>query len=152
MKIVVLDIDGVLNSIDWMVFLDGKFDHPKNQMDPKAVERLNKITDATGAVILVCSTWRIILKKQSQLERCLKAYGIKAKVIGATPIINDREPDRRGREIQRWFSENEAPEQFVIIDDDSDMGELSEHLIKTDVQHGLQDEHVERIIEILGKK
>jgi len=56
MKVNFLDIDGMLNSGQYIKVLDGDFDVPINQMDPVAVARLNTITDATGAKIVVSST------------------------------------------------------------------------------------------------
>jgi hypothetical protein len=49
MKVIFLDIDGVLNSGKYIIRLDGLFDNPTHQMDPEAVVRLNRITDETGA-------------------------------------------------------------------------------------------------------
>jgi hypothetical protein len=153
-KVIFLDIDGVLNSGAYIKRLDGAFDDPIHQIDPEAVVRLNRITDATGAVIVVSSTWRLAFRHSAdplrQLQGCLAAYKITAPVIGLTP---DKQSirNRRGKEIQSYIDDhyNEI-EKFVIIDDDSDMGRLLPHLIKTLFEDGLQDSHVETIIGILN--
>lgn len=133
MKIIFLDIDGVMNNImTW----------PKNAgrqwIDPKAVKRLNKITQTTGSVIVISSTWR----RFWDVELILKKAGVTAEIIGTTPFLASEE---RGSEIGRWLSRNGA-EKFVILDDDTDMGYLSPALIKTEWDEGLQDRHVKKAI------
>jgi hypothetical protein len=157
MKVIFLDIDGVLNSGKWVKHLAGGFDDPINQMDPAAVMRLNAITDATGAVIVVSSTWRLAFLKQANalcmLQRCMRAYKLTGEVIGMTGVASGTNKTRRGNEIQGWLDQNTiAIEKFVIIDVDSDMGHLIQHRVLTKFETGLQDEHVETIIGILGKK
>jgi len=157
MKVIFLDIDGVLNSGKWIKQLEGGFDDPINQMDPTAVRRLNAITDATGAVIVVSSTWRLAFRRQANalcmLQRCMRAYKMTGEVIGMTGVGEGDSTNRRGNEIQGWLDQNTiAIEKFVIIDDDSDMGHLIQDRILTKFETGLLDEHVEKIIGILGKK
>ncbi len=84
----------------------------------------------------------------SLLQRCMKAYGIKGEIIEMT-ISGDSD---RGSEIQHYLDNNPDISKFVIIDDDSDMGELLPHLIQTKFEDGLQDTHAEKIIEILNKE
>jgi hypothetical protein len=43
----------------------------------------------------------------------------------------------RGEEIQAWLTENPDVTQFVILDDDSDMAHLIDHLVQTDHKVGL---------------
>lgn len=157
MKVLFLDIDGVLNSGNYIKRLDGRFDDPKYQIDPDAVVRLNAITDLTGCKIVVSSTWRIAFIRHptplDALQRCLRAYDITGEVIGMTPDKVNCVRNCRGKEIQSWLDDhyNEV-EKFVIIDDDSDMGRLKNHLIKTLFADGIQDTHVRKIVEILGMK
>ncbi len=158
MKIIFLDIDGVLNSGKYIKQLDGEFDNPINQMDPVAVARLNTITDVTAAKIVVSSTWRkAFLHKCAEplvsLQGCMRKYGITGEVIGMTCVKDNTVRNQRGKEIQVWVNDHyHEIEKFVIIDDDSDMGRLKTHRIKTLFEYGLLDEHVDRIIEILGRK
>ncbi len=145
MKVVFLDIDGVLNSVDWMIKSAGTFDN--NQIDPDTVVRLNQITDTTGAKIVVSSVWRV-LPTFDQLQRMLKAYGITAEVIDATPENVASGEGSRELEILAWLSSNEV-DQFLIIDDEG-MDKLKAHHVKTDTQSGLLDLHVPHAIAILG--
>ncbi len=148
MKVVFLDIDGVMNCWDYILSLkSGRFDEPGNQMSPAAVARLNQITDATGAVIVVSSVWRI-LPTFEQLQRILKAYKITGEVIDATPENVASGEGSREKEILAWLDDNKA-DQFVIIDDEH-MYKLKEHHVQTTMQSGLLDVHVGQAIEILN--
>lgn len=157
MKVIFLDIDGVLNSGKYIKRLDGEFDNPIYQMDPVAVARLNVITDTTGAKIVVSSTWRIPFITHptplDALQRCMKSYKITGEVIGMTCNKANAIRNRRGKEIQIWVNDHYNDiEKYVIIDDDSDMGRIRTHQVLTKFEDGLQDFHVDRIIEILGRK
>lgn len=158
MKVIFLDIDGVLNSGQYIKALDGDFDAPINQMDPVAVARLNTITDATGAKIVVSSTWRLLFLGKCadplvSLQGCMRTYGITGDVIDMTPNKRNALRNQRGKEIQWWLDNHFGQvEEYVIIDDSTDMGRLLHKLIRTQFEDGIQDSHVERIIEILGRK
>ncbi len=146
-KVIFLDCDGVMNSIDWMVKSAGTFDN--NQMDPDAVVRLNKITDTTGAQIVVSSVWRI-LPTFDQLQRILKAYKITGEVIDATPKDIASGEGSRELEILAWLEKNPTKE-YIVIDDEL-MYKLKPRHVQTKMQHGLQDEHVDQAITLLGEK
>lgn len=105
-KFIFLDIDGVMNSNlfysertqdkrydEWIK------DHPQHiawgacNIDPRAVKRLNRITDATKAKIIVSSTWR----SDSNLQEIFTLVGIKEPIYDVTPYMRSR---HRGSEIQ----------------------------------------------------
>ena len=149
MKIIFCDVDGVLNSNNYIISLNGTFNcvEKYKQLDSEAVARLNKITDATSARIVVSSTWRIYYKRMVDLRACFGAAGITGKVIDRTPIDNNI----RGVQIESWLKKSAKPiDSFIILDDDSDMGNLKENLIKTSHAEGLQDIHVGLAIELLN--
>ena len=57
MRIIFLDIDGVLNSELW--YKEVKYANlEEKHFSPALVENLNTITDQTGAKIVVSSSWR----------------------------------------------------------------------------------------------
>lgn len=160
MNVIFLDIDGVLNSTNWMVDCHNNgtsFNFPENQMDPSAISRLNRITDVTKAKLVISSTWRLSFYKSSNalelLQRCMKGYGITGEVIDFTPYAWDLDfppkyGEQRGSEIQAWLEVN-LVDKFVILDDSCDMGKLLPNLVRTNLEMGLTDLEVERIIEIL---
>lgn len=151
MNIIFLDVDGVLISSDYMKSLNGTFNDVEKyqQLDPVAVARLNKITDTTGASIVVSSTWRIYYKHIADLRGTFIKAGVTGKIIDRTPINNNS----RGEQIAQWLAKYPRPvKKFIILDDDSDMGSLMGNLIKTSHADGLQDHHVELAIGLLNAR
>lgn len=49
MKVIFLDIDGVLNSNDWYVKTRGVGGYNGGDIDPECIELINDLIDATGA-------------------------------------------------------------------------------------------------------
>lgn len=141
MKILFLDIDGVLNSASVL--------HQKGRGDAiceKMVARVNQIIEATGCKIVISSTWRL-LHKIDQLKQILITYGLLDVIIDYTPHFEYQRI--RGDEIQAWLDKNPV-NKFVILDDNSDMGDdLINRLVQTTWQNGLEDSHVKRVINIL---
>lgn len=118
--IIFLEIDGVLTtqhgSDHWMKAMGDIFDKQGREFFcPKAVEALNKITNATDADIVVTSTWRNNMTLE-EMQLLFDASGIIGNVIGFTPFTS-HDVDR-GQEIQNWMDENGTPKHYVIIDDE----------------------------------
>ena len=163
MKLVFLDFDGVLNSFDKHIDADVKHCdwNPETltafgislEIHTEFVERVNRITDATGALIVVSSSWRIgYLADWADVVIHLHNCGLKGFIVGRTP--RGEHLNTRGREIEAWFEEHpdEKVEAFIVLDDNDKMESLADNWILTDHTKGLQDEHVKRAIEILGRK
>lgn len=150
MKIIFLDIDGVLNSTESMK-RNLSFGRFADLPDEKLVFNLNKIGEEFGndLKIVISSTWRLG-SKLSDLNRMLFQSGVKIEAISMTPILHiSRVP--RGREIKKWLEEHKNLEikSFVILDDDSDMGDLKKYLVKTDPNVGLTIDDAKKAIKIL---
>lgn len=149
MKIIFLDIDGVLNSGNYIKRDDVEFDNPHFQIDPDAMVRLNRITQLTGASIVVTSTWRLTFRGSRdplrQLQTCLTAYKIAGEVIDMTGIVSGG----RRYEIQEWLDNHPGTESYLVIDDGVIEG-FPGHTIKTSFDDGLQDKHIQEAIKILG--
>lgn len=153
MKIIFLDFDGVLNAWDEMddnvTTNVGIFS--ELYLSRKLVARLNKIIEATDAVVVVSSTWRQG-NTPEDLQDCLDQAGFKGLVIDKTPKLYTR----RGLEIDKWLTtpENTAEdpvESFIILDDGNDMEHLTNRLILTNMRHGLLDIHVDKAIKMLNE-
>ena len=142
MRVVFLDIDGVLNSLDYLRSLRRK--PGTHKIDPLAVERLNRITDATDAAIVVSSAWRIMGLRS--IRALLREHGVTAKIVGVTPDDNRI----RGLQIAQWLNIHNV-DAYVILDDDADMGRLMGRLVQTDFDFGLTDEHVTKAVAMLSK-
>ena len=180
MKFLFLDVDGVLNSVDWWKrrpsreewsasmgisleeFGSNRLDWALRNIDPDAVAQLNRIVAETGAIVVVSSTWRTMYPLH-KLEWLLRRRGFEHHLIGSTPCKWDMPASEslivtalvRGDEIAAWlalFGGLVSPEQIAILDDDSDMGPFMDRLVKTDHDVGLTRERADRAIELLGRK
>lgn len=139
-KVVFLDIDGVLNhSLEFERWYHRRQDDPSlvisNCIDPKCVEQLNRLLEATGAVCVLSSSWRTE-HTMEWMRNHLADFGFKGDLIDKTVHLPLKE---RGVEIAQWVDEH-RPERFVILDDNTDMWKLSPYLVKTDFNIGLTSE------------
>jgi hypothetical protein len=152
MKVIFLDIDGVLCNRACFKLprrvhaCDPDCSH--YQAWPECVQLLNSIIAATGAKIVVSSTWRLM--GHAKIARILKDWGVVAEVCGITPRMNGLM--NRGDEIGDWLSNRNDIESFVILDDDCDMGNLKDKLVWTHHDAGLTLPDAEKAIAILGVK
>lgn len=139
MKIIFLDVDGVLNS-----WLRGK----PMCLSKGCLRRLKYLVDQTGAQIVLSSSWREFPEATRKLQRVLSYRGM--KFIGQTPILNHRD-----LEINVWLKEHEEVSEFVILDDiDFFSGDptLIKHFVHTNGDIGLSDNDVKKAIEILNRR
>ena len=148
-RVLFLDIDGVLNSHAYMqkhrAFWD--FADVASMLDPDACARLDRVLTATGAAVVISSSWRICTRL-ADIRGALRTRGApSARVIGKTP--NPWTGSRRGHEIQRWMDARDDVESFAIVDDDSDMEHLRDRLVQTHIADGLQDAHVMALVAML---
>jgi len=149
MKVVFLDLDGVLNSTDYLdndpratiIVVSG----PEGLLAPDMVECLNRITSATGASIVMTTAWRYHLD-QERLVQALERAGVDAPVIDRTPILPG---ETRRTEVQEWLDVHPEVTSFVILEDGHNMGHLKPFTVYTEEAVGLQDEHVGPAISIL---
>ncbi len=149
MKVLFLDVDGVLNNDDWCWELFYKYKvqvYRNNILYEPSVLQLKRIVNETGCEIVVSSAWRKVPTAYEDLKNTLKRYGI--SVIGETPYVGGT----RGDDIEAWFKENGNVEAYTILDDDSDMDEHYGHLVQTNYFVGLTKEDADRCIEMLNGK
>lgn len=142
--IVFLDIDGVLVNRRSLAQASGL----RAKADTDCVAMLNKITDETGARIVVSSTWRRGGKRF--IKETLRLWGVSGRVIGCTPLLHAVD---RGAEIQSFMDEyaksNGDIKAFVILDDDDDMLHLSSRLVRTYFADGLTSANADEAIALL---
>lgn len=148
MKVIFLDIDGVLNS--WSTGY---------KITTKKLQLLNYILEATGAKIVISSSWRIGSKDVNDFidknfnNRKFRLDSFKditnREVIDnifykSTIDLTDTFGPSRGDEIKRWLdNHSDEVESYVIFDDDTDMlDEQLEHLVQTDTYYGITDREV----------
>lgn len=115
LKIIFLDIDGVLNNYD-MYHHERKV--PYKQLIPACVKVLNDLIAKTNAKVVISSTWRMNETKESLLSK-LQAEGYEHDIYDFTPELGGSRV--RGNEIKEWLDANKNVVNYVILDDDSDM-------------------------------
>jgi hypothetical protein len=148
MKILFLDIDGVLNN------------RHTNQsfycnnckcvgVKPELLDLLKIILDSTDAEIVISSTWREHEECMDYLKRMM-GKRISSKIIGYTPSLYFRKD-----EIDRWFENNKTIkiERFVVLDDLEDEGleGFGDNFVQTNRHIGLTEELADKCIEILNR-
>jgi hypothetical protein len=173
MKIIFLDIDGVMNMFgsSSRTFMKPYGHHIERHL----VDRLNYICEKVNNVkIVISSSWR---SDMDDLQKQLEQEGFKYwdKVIGKTPkpkaITENKTPpyklklEFRGEQIQEWIKqftkiENECCsviDKYVVIDDETiDIcGEYCNvipetFVCKTDSNEGMLHKDAIKIIELLN--
>lgn len=151
MKVMFLDIDGVLASYDYIritSLLKEKYpDKHGYSFDPRCVKVLRWLLEECPEVkIVITSTWKGM--GLTKLLDMWKTRGLPGEVIGVTPEL----PGKRGKEIAAWLSKYPNPvDEYVIVDDDTDMleGQLS-NFVKTDPMFGLTVDDCNKVIKILN--
>jgi hypothetical protein len=137
MKIIFLDIDGVLNN---QSLLQAGGIHT---IEPSMVAILKRVVDATGAEIVLSSTWRILAENRRMVQQALRQFGM--RFIDTTPNMRGDRCD----EIRDWLARHPSIESFAILDDDMYAG-IDGHLCQTSFYVGLTDEIADKAIGILG--
>ncbi len=84
MKVIFLDIDGVMNSQDRAISLDNLYKqglcseeewHNWDMPYKETLEALDYIVKSTGALIVLSSTWRLNPDRIAALNKCFEPYG-----------------------------------------------------------------------------
>src|SRR4051794_19397850 len=134
MKVIFLDIDGVLNST-----------HTANPRrfpyiaDPELVTRLKDVLAKTGAEVVLSSTWRY------DPVGILAARHFGIPFIDVTPDL-PKQP--RNLEIRQWLRAHPDVERFAVLDDeDDDLDDLP--LFQPYSKTGLDPETAEGVVAYL---
>ncbi len=152
MKVIFLDIDGVLNE-------DTTPTRTRSRLifiDQDKLLLLKRIVDATGAKIVLSSTWRYGRDDARysgdflELQEAFQKVGL--DFYSYTP--EDVFGIRRGMEIKAWLGLHPEVNRFIILDDelfDFEERGLLPRLIKTEFgDGGLTEVHVKEAIEMLS--
>lgn len=158
-KVIFLDVDGVLNSHQYYEELERQVKNGQAQdgfdklIDKDAVLRVKKICDETGAKIVISSTWRHG-KLYDVLLDVFRSCDCEKFIIGKTLTKLSSEMPR-GTEIASWIKNNiikpSKYKNYVILDDDGDMLEdqMLNFIQTSSESGGLTDELTERTIRLL---
>ena len=169
MKIIFLDIDGVLNSgRSFIAFAKNakaaEYEHDpywskitKATIDPVSVGLLNRVLEEFDAHIVLSSTHRMHFpegpEKLQQIKDYLKVLGIDgSRCIGYTPRFNAI----RGDEIAYWIEENKDRfpiDNMIILDDSSDFRpEQMEFHVHCEGGHGITEENYHQMTRLFGRE
>lgn len=149
MKVIFLDMDGVMNSsMDWIEYEILK--HPNNHgfemINRGKIALLISLLQATGAKIVWSSTWRhhyTLDQLHAMLEERIGPDSEnripRDTFIGITPKLGGYEA--RSREVQSWLHNHGKEVTHYVILDDVDAGFTSygfnDQFCKTDPQVGM---------------
>lgn len=148
--VIFLDCDGVLNSDKTLARTPNRY----LGISSDKVKLLREIVKATGANIILSSSWRTMESTDPDykyLVKCLKYKGL---------FIKDKTSQNfghhRGKQIREYLNEHSEITNYVIIDDEfqyevEECG-LSEHFLHTDFTTGLTKKDVIKAIEILNNQ
>lgn len=152
MKVIFLDVDGVLNDQD-LIF--EKFKTKEVEISKEKLLLLKEIiTSNDDTKVVLSSSWRIgLLRKDGKIVadtiyhkeflELLKEYDI--EIYDITPSMMNRT-----EEIRYYLENNKDIESYIILDDE----ELNDdNQVKTDFFNGgLTEEHVPLAIDMLKRK
>ena len=154
MKLIFLDIDGVLNCMGSKSRCEGFIG-----IDNDKVKRLKQIVNKTNAKIVLTSTWKRHWHKNADLNDYSGNY-LNRKFKKQSLRIMDKTTDdsiHRGTGIIDYINNFHTDvESWIVLDDEyfPDYKELGilDHMVKTEFIKGLQERHVDLAIELLNKE
>lgn len=150
MKVIFLDFDGVITI------------PPKWHLQANKIRYIKKIVDATGAKIVISSSWRqgtvelTIEKMLGRPKRCPRNKIFNwfiDNLYDVTPWCADDKYNGTGRggEIQTWLDNHPKVDNYVIIDDDHDMLDSQlYHFVQTNYEDGITELETNWCIKILN--
>jgi hypothetical protein len=177
MKIIFLDVDGVLNSVRSMLAFHDEYralcsqgsfnrEQPRshcvfNHIDSVAIKLLNRITDESGAKYVISSTHRKHIpdfggggRDMKKMKQYFADFGLTGEVIGYTPCHSD---GFRGREIEKWiesyFVDSDSRlDAYAIVDDSDDMTDYQKanHFVHTSVDDGFGMANFRKLKQLMG--
>lgn len=154
MKVLFLDIDGVLNSEDYAKRYHKEHLQELGQhifVDPAAVELVRDLCETENVKLIISSSWRgfDLESTLKDLESYRDLRPILKYVVGVTPRSVE---GVRGEEIETTLRSwsGETIEKYCIVDDDCDIlhSQLG-YFIQTDWVTGITKEEIDYIKEIL---
>jgi hypothetical protein len=151
MKIIFLDIDGVINP--WRSERDSS-----GRFGQKALENFKLIMDTvTDTFVVITSSWRYHYTLPEMKEFFDQAGISPGRIVDITPDLRRDEgmikyDPGRNEEIQAWLDQHPDVEKFAIIDDVDfeQMESLEEYFFQTKFEEGLTLDQSLKIINHLN--
>lgn len=154
MRVIFLDIDGVLNSEEWDMYIQsfiyGARFNSCYLLSQEMILRLQNVVFQTNAEIVLTSSWRTNERAMCALTRQLSLYHLSIRDSTVSYAYGNR-----ADEVKLWIESHSNVTSYVIIDDYDDgftQDEvLSTHFVQTAYAYGLTHEKAAEMIEILSK-
>lgn len=144
MKVIFLDVDGVLNHSEC-----DEWKNTHHVLDKEIVERVKDICRKSHAKIVISSVWRL---GDDSFDILRQTFG--DLIIGRTPNMPEG-LTQRWMEICRWLLVNRLSganiEEVVVIDDDRDAEVADLPFVHTEfMAGGLTKELGDKVLQALG--
>lgn len=161
MKLLFLDMDGVLNSEQSAHYFWWK-KHDRQcymqewaELDPICCSNLNKLLEELpDCKVVISSTWRTHFELEEWDKHADEYFpALKGRIIGKTPVIREsfRGFTPRGVEITQWLKDNgHSDTPFVILDDNADMEGCMVNLVQTDPNVGLTWDDIKAVLNLFA--
>lgn len=152
MKILFLDIDGVVNKQDNFKYSKGVTQFP---IDSYCAFLVGRIQIATDCKVVLSSSWRNHPEGVAEVEKAVIPLLDKTKNIYKTldpPIFargREWSQSLRGDEVNEWLSRHPEVTKYAILDDDGDFYD-DQPLFQTTFKEGLTDEIAQKVIDHLN--
>ena len=141
MRVVFLDIDGVLNRTGYRPVESLGL---RSWIEPELAARLSRLVRAINAVIVLISDWRRG-RDLAHLADELRSAGIDGHLLGATPFLGGA----RWREIEAWMTEHAVSiDHIAIVDDGYDMGPLASRFVRVSPLVGLDEDAAGAVVAL----
>lgn len=141
-----LDVDGVLNNEASAKLSSKKI----NDLSAENIMRLRDLINIIQAryipIIVISSSWRYTSNGVNVLKKHLAQYN-----LHIDDILDLKRLSCRGEEIKSYCQNHGiSSDSVLILDDDSDMGDMAERHIKTYVRDGLTYKEIEQSLILIG--
>ena len=156
MKIIFVDVDGVLNCEKTTKRL--KVNYEFFFVDTCKVLRLRDIVERTGAKLVLSSTWRLgadpkafYIEREALRELVAEFRRVRCPLwFDVTPYLPHA---KRWQEINAWLTLHPEVDEYIILDDlgEDEFRPMMDHLVKCDSRKGLIKERAELAISLLNK-
>ena len=164
MKVIFLDIDGVLNTnLSTSYFQDNRTGIRYLGIDDDKVKRLKRIVDETGAKIVLSTDWRYSFVPGASQQTESSAKYLYSKLQEQNLTVHDKTPIihwcLREYEVKNYLEDHPNISNFVILDDRAfgfrGEEDLKEHFIMTNADAaggGLNERVANLAIDILKRE
>ena len=154
MRIVFLDVDGVLNHQGCKEKLGGMYG-----VEDDLLDKLAEIIHSTEAQLVLTSSWKSFWDNQPINSKGIDPMArylierLRSRGLRLIDRTEERDPGLRGHGIKAWLRKVPGITSWIVLDDDvfPDYKEcgITPRLVRTSFEHGLTDKHVDKAIKLL---